>query len=59
VTDEGCAYLGKVVIQLPETEEKLKVDVKMIFGETELMVEAKESTTGSTYKSYFDFLSQY
>ena len=58
VTDEGCAYLGKVVIQLPETEEKLKVDVKMIFGETELMVEAKESITGSTYKSYFDFLSQ-
>jgi hypothetical protein len=43
VTDEGCAYLGKVVIQLPETEEKLKVDVKMIYGETELMVEAKDS----------------
>lgn len=56
VTDEGCEYLGKVVIQLPETEDTLKVDVKMIFGETELMVEAKESMTGSTYKSYFDFL---
>ncbi|XP_076117897.1 heat shock 70 kDa protein 12A-like [Mytilus galloprovincialis] len=56
VTDKGCEYLGKVVIQLPEVDEKLKVDVKMIFGETELMVEAKESTTGSTYKSFFDFL---
>jgi len=56
VTDEGCEYLGKVVIQLPETEDTLKVDVKMIFGETELMVEAKESMTGSTYKAYFDFL---
>lgn len=56
VSDEGCEYLGKVVIQLPETEEKLKVDVKMIFGETELMVEAKESVTGSTYKAFFDFL---
>lgn len=56
VTDDGCEYLGKVVIQLPEVEEKLKVDVKMIFGETELMVEANESSTGSTYKSFFDFL---
>ena len=56
VTDEGCEYVGKVTIQLPETEEKLEVDVTIIFGETELMVGAKESTTGSTYKSFFDFL---
>lgn len=56
VTESGCEYLGKVVIQLPEVEEKLKVDVNMIFGETELMVEAKESSSGSTYKAFFDFL---
>lgn len=56
VTDDSCEYLGKVVVQLPEVEDKLKVDVNMIFGETELMVEARESTTGSTYKAYFDFL---
>lgn len=56
VTDESCEYLGKLVVQLPEVDDKLKVDVKMIFGETELMVEARESTTASTYKAYFDFL---
>lgn len=56
VTDNSCEYLGKVVVKLPEAKERLKVDVKMIFGETELMVEAKESTTGKVYSSYFDFL---
>lgn len=59
VTDKSCEYLGKVVVKLPEAKERLKVDVKMIFGETELMVEAKESTTGvpgKVYSSYFDFL---
>lgn len=56
VTDNSCDYLGKVVVKLPEAKERLKVDVKMIFGETELMVEAKESSTGKVYSSYFDFL---
>ena len=56
VTDRTCEYLGKVIVKLPETEERLKVDVKMIFGETELMVEAKESSSGRVYSSYFDFL---
>lgn len=56
VTDDTCEYLGKVVVKLPESEEKLKVEVKMIFGETELMVEAKEQSTGRVYSAYFDFL---
>ncbi|KAJ8298485.1 hypothetical protein KUTeg_025016 [Tegillarca granosa] len=50
VTDDTCEYLGKVVVKLPESEEKLKVEVKMIFGETELMVEAKEQSTGPGFE---------
>jgi len=58
VTDEGCWKLGKLVVQLPETEDNtnLDIDEKMIFGETELRVEAVEPVSGKTFTASFDFL---
>ncbi|OWF51205.1 heat shock 70 kDa protein 12A-like [Mizuhopecten yessoensis] len=59
VTDRNCEFLGKVVVELPDSDERLTVEVSMIFGETELMVEAREQTPGQvakTHRAYFDFL---
>ncbi|KAH3842749.1 hypothetical protein DPMN_116253 [Dreissena polymorpha] len=54
VDESEVEYLGQVTIQLPDSDELIKVEVKMIFGETELRVEAKENY--KTYASSFDFL---
>ncbi|KAK3602826.1 hypothetical protein CHS0354_026378 [Potamilus streckersoni] len=56
VTEPNCEMLGKVVVKLPDTAENMRVDVKMMFGETELMVEAEEETMKSKFVAYFDFL---
>ncbi|XP_060083671.1 heat shock 70 kDa protein 12A-like [Ylistrum balloti] len=59
VTDRNCEFLGKIVVELPESKERLTVEVSMIFGETELMVEAREQSAGQiakTHRAYFDFL---
>ncbi|XP_045203603.2 heat shock 70 kDa protein 12B-like [Mercenaria mercenaria] len=56
VDEEGSEYLGRVVVQLPDSEDKIRVEVTMMFGETELTVEAQELTTLKKYTSYFDFL---
>lgn len=56
VIDNFCEYFGKVVVKLFEVKERFKVDVKMIFGEIELMVEVKEFIIGKVYFFYFDFL---
>jgi len=59
VTDEGCSYLGEIIITVPEMEFEQggTVEVAMTFGGTELHVMAFEKTSGKSYKSRFDFLS--
>lgn len=59
VTDRNSEFLGKVVVELPDSEERLTVEVSMIFGETELMVEARTQNPGQApriHRAYFDFL---
>ena len=58
VTDEGCWKLGKLSVQLPTNNKNtsLNIEEKMIFGETELRLEAVEPSTGSTFTAQFDFL---
>lgn len=56
VDEEDSEYLGKLVVNLPDSEEKVRVEVKMMFGETELTVEAQELSTHTKYRAYFDFL---
>ncbi|XP_052280102.1 heat shock 70 kDa protein 12A-like [Dreissena polymorpha] len=56
VDEPEVELLGQVVVQLPDRDELIKVEVKMIFGETELHVEAQEMSTNNKYTSFFDFL---
>ena len=56
VDEEDCEYLGRVIVNLPDCEEKIRVEVDMMFGETELTVVAQELYTHTKYKAYFDFL---
>jgi hypothetical protein len=56
VDEEESEYLGRVVVQLPDSDDKIRVEVTMMFGETELTVEAQELSTLKKYTSYFDFL---
>lgn len=56
VDEEDTEYLGKVIVNLPDSEDKIRVEVKMMFGETELTVEAQELSSNAKYRAYFDFL---
>ncbi|OWF51206.1 heat shock 70 kDa protein 12B-like [Mizuhopecten yessoensis] len=58
VTDEGCWRLGKLVVDLPDSNKNsnLEIHERMIFGETELRVEAVEPVSGKTFSARFDFL---
>lgn len=56
VDEDDCEYLGRLVVNLPDCDEKIRVEVDMMFGETELTVEAQELSTHTKYRAYFDFL---
>lgn len=57
VTDEGCTFLGSVVIENPDGfQNSGKIFVKILYSGTELEVEAREENTGKLKKAYFDFL---
>lgn len=58
VTDEGCRLLGEMIINVGNVQQASNnVSVGLIFGKTELTVEAKEKTTGQTFRARFDFLT--
>lgn len=60
VDEEGVEYIGPVILNLPDCAEKIKVEVNMKFGETELMVEAEEQSSDPSNRekvtAYFDFI---
>ncbi|KAL3878899.1 hypothetical protein ACJMK2_031225 [Sinanodonta woodiana] len=56
VTDTGCECMGRLVVKLPEEQYIFKVNVDMMFGQTELLVEAEEEISNRKFTSYFDFL---
>jgi hypothetical protein len=60
VTDSNCQFIGLVTLQFKDTKEGSDgpILLKMIFGGTELVVEATEEKTGDTMMAYFEFLDQ-
>ncbi|KAL3878673.1 hypothetical protein ACJMK2_031004 [Sinanodonta woodiana] len=56
ITDPGCEYMGRLIVKLPEAQDIFRVNVDMMFGQTELLVEAEEETSKQKFTSYFDFL---
>ena len=56
IDDPGCQLVGLIRIDLTGGDVKAKVLVKMIFGGTELRVEAKEEKTGNLTIGHVDFL---
>lgn len=58
VTDEGCRLLGEMIINMGSIEDASNhVSVGLSFGKTELTVEAREKTSGQTFRARFDFLN--
>lgn len=58
VTDDGCSYIGQLEVDLPDSGKDRGVWVNMIFGGTELTVEAKNEKTNKISKASFNFLQQ-
>lgn len=58
VTDPGCINVGQLEVEVPDLSggKERGVWVQMIFGGTEIVVEAKEEKTGKISKASFDFL---
>lgn len=59
VTDKDCLYLGRMVVDMPNTRGGLNrtVVVSMTFGETELMVEGLDKTSNKKVHVSLDLLS--
>lgn len=57
VDEPGCSRLGLLTVPLDRNRRgPVEVEETMIFGETELHVQAKDITTGNLYEARFDFL---
>ena len=56
ITDEGCQLVGLIRIELTGGDVKAKILVKLIFGGTELKIEALEEKTGKRTIGHVDFL---
>ncbi|WAR26061.1 HS12A-like protein [Mya arenaria] len=57
VTDEGCHVAGRLDLPLAGRGLNREVEVQMIYGGTEIQVEAKEMATGKVHKCSIDFLN--
>lgn len=60
VTDKGCENLGTITVDMPDTKRGLnrKVLVSLTFGDTELIVEGKDETTGKSVSTSLDLLAE-
>lgn len=56
IDDEGCQLVGLIRIELTGGDVKAKILVKLIFGGTELKIEALEEKTGKRTIGHVDFL---
>ena len=58
VTDEGCRFLGTLIVELPKVKKGQKrcVSVNFTFGGTELYVEATNNINKDVTRVSFDFL---
>lgn len=56
IDDDGCSYLGKLTVDLPQYGSDKEVSSSFIFGGTELKVQAVVKSTGEVTTANFDFL---
>ena len=58
VTDPSCQRLGNLIIPLPEVRagQTLEIEETMIFGDTEVLVRARDLHTGRVVETQFDLL---
>ena len=59
VTDPGCEKIGSLQVHIQDTTGGLdrSVQLTVMFGDSELKVEATDSNTQAKYTAEFDFLS--
>ncbi|XP_061181980.1 heat shock 70 kDa protein 12B-like isoform X2 [Saccostrea echinata] len=60
VDDPGCHRLGVLVIPLPDLPDGASIELEesMIFGETELRLQAKDIFSGKSYEVQLDLLAE-
>ncbi|XP_056017396.1 heat shock 70 kDa protein 12A-like [Ostrea edulis] len=60
VDDPGCHRLGVLVIPLPDLPDGASIELEesMIFGETELQIQAKDIYSGRSYEVQLDLLEE-
>jgi len=57
VDENGCRRLGVLTVPLDQSRRgAVEVEETLIFGETELLIQAKDMATGRVYEAYFDFM---
>lgn len=55
-SDSTCSCIGKLTIKPEKSNNDREIEVRMTFGGTELIVEAKETRSGNPRVAKFDFL---
>lgn len=60
VTDPGCEKVGEMRLEMPTAAEGRCKEVRMtmMFGDTEISVEAVDATSGQTTRASIDFLNK-
>lgn len=59
ITDPGCSKVGQLKLGMPDTMEEVdsrELILSMMFGETEITVEAVDCASGQSARASFDFL---
>lgn len=60
VSDPGCYKVGELKLEMPDTTggKSRELRMSMVFGDTEISVEAMDMTSGQKSHSYVDFLNK-
>ena len=60
VSDPGCYKVGELRLEMPDTTggTRRELTMSMVFGDTEITVEAVDMTSGQTARAAIDFLNK-
>ena len=60
VSDPGCYKVGELRLDMPDTTggKRRELTMSMVFGDTEITVEALDMTSGQTARAAIDFLNK-
>lgn len=60
VSDPGCFKVGELRLEMPDVSggKRRELKMSMIFGDTEISVEAIDITSGRTARAFVDFLNK-